>query len=154
MLLFGGSAYLPALPMVWPMGLGFVCMLGYYFFSVSIFYTKRTTLMAAISLMVALFHLAANWLLVSRLDIYGAALSMLLTFTLLFALTYLVAQRIHPLPVSSRAILLGLLGTAVLVFLLQFITPLPLTGRLPAGMLCLLAWLLYVKRYRHALSSL
>jgi O-antigen/teichoic acid export membrane protein len=63
-----------------------------------IFYSKRTGLLSLVTICSGLFNIAMLYILIAWLGITGAAIAFALTAALRFSLTWLVAQRRHPMP--------------------------------------------------------
>ncbi len=67
----------------------------------------------------ALLNVALNYFLIPPLNVYGAALAKTLTETVLFGLTYFVAQRLHKTDYGLKQNFWPLLSVVALVFLID-----------------------------------
>jgi len=150
-LLFGRplltEPYLAGLPIV-P-----VVMLGYLFlgcsnvFTAGIHIEKRTHLLPGITLAGALLNVAANYLLIPRLGIMGAALATLVSYAVMALLAFLIVRRFYPVPYEwSR--LAKLAAATAAAWLLFLVRPAPVAPALwGLALLLLFAGLLALMRF-------
>lgn len=72
---------------------------GYYFMVTNyIFYSKKTYLLSYITLFSVFIIFVSNYFLIRIYGIYGAAYSMALAWAIFFFITWVVAQKIYPMP--------------------------------------------------------
>ena len=87
---------------VWWIALGFAFNGMYRVVSGVVFFFERTLTLSAITVACAVFNLGLNAWLVPQYGALGAAQATGAAFFVGFLLTWLVAQRIHPMPWFSR----------------------------------------------------
>ena len=102
---FAGAAYQAAHQLV-PWIVGAMVLKGLYYMSVNqIFYAKKTLWVFAGSGVAAAVHVLSNWVLVPRYGMFGAAYTTLISFGLLFFITFLIANRLYPIRYELRILL-------------------------------------------------
>ncbi len=107
-------AFLAAAGFVPLVALGYVLSGFYYHFNYGILLHKRTRIIAAIMASGAAVNVVLNYLLIPRLHGMGAALATTLSYFYIAAVTYAVAQRLHPLSFRTGQVGLLLLLAAAL----------------------------------------
>jgi O-antigen/teichoic acid export membrane protein len=95
---FVGPEFAPAGKYVLLLAMGFAFDGMYKMVTTYIFYTKRTYLLAFITLPVAVVNIGLNFLLVPRWGLLGAAWATMLSYLLTYLATWLVASRIYSMP--------------------------------------------------------
>lgn len=94
----GGSNYADAGPLV-PFFILGNCIGGMYFMVVNyIFYTGRTGYLSAATLISGMIGLAAVFVLVGEIGLLGAGIAFVISKSIHFMLTWLIAARIFPMP--------------------------------------------------------
>ncbi len=117
----GQADYAGAFVVVPLITLGFVIKGLQYYFSLGLYYVKKTAYNAWIVMGCALVSIALNLALVPVAGIYGAAITLLATTTLMAVLYYYFAQKHYPIPFETKRLLL----IAAAGFLLFFAGSLP-----------------------------
>lgn len=93
---------------------GYVFNGFYYHFSFGIFLKRRTKVVAAIMASAALLNLLLNHALIPGLHGMGAALATTLTYLYIACTTFLISQRMHPIPYEAGRVGAMLLLAAAL----------------------------------------
>lgn len=78
--------------------IGYFCLGGYKIFSMSLFYEKRIWLISSITGSSAVVNLILNYVLIKKLGVIGVAIATTSSMFMMMILTFILAQRIHPLP--------------------------------------------------------
>ncbi len=82
--------------------IGFLFSGMYYMVTNYIFYVQRTAWLAAVTITVALVNIPLTYVLIQLNGAIGAAQAMAMSFGLSFLFTWLVSQRVYPMPWFSR----------------------------------------------------
>lgn len=75
--------------------LGYILFGAYQFVQFGILYRKKTSYLAISNLVVAIINILANMLLIPHYKIWGAAYATLLSFFLLFVISYILSQKLY-----------------------------------------------------------
>jgi O-antigen/teichoic acid export membrane protein len=102
----GEKDYAGAFVVVPLITLGFVIKGLQYYFSLGLYYVKKTAYNAWIVMGCALISIAMNLALVPVAGIYGAAITLMATTTLMAILYYYFAQKHYPIPFETKRLLL------------------------------------------------
>ena len=108
-ILYSGLAYLGLPYLVGPefqscaqlipyLAIGFAFGGCYYMVTGSIFFSRRTKMLAGITLICGLVNVPLTWVLTEVLSLEGAAIAFLLTNAMFFCLTWVAANHVYPLP--------------------------------------------------------
>jgi O-antigen/teichoic acid export membrane protein len=85
----------------------------YYHFNIGILMKKRTKLYAGINIATAILNLILNFFLIKAYSVWGAAVATLICYIFKPALTYYYSNRIHPIIMETRNIVLVLTSAFV-----------------------------------------
>jgi O-antigen/teichoic acid export membrane protein len=96
--IFVGEAFQGAAAPIFYIAMGFAFGGMYYMVTNYVFYASRTAHLAAITLTCGAFNVAITWYLIRVSGIVGAAQGFMLSQAALFLGTWLLAQRVHPMP--------------------------------------------------------
>jgi len=90
-------------------------------FNLMIYQEKKVTQLVIIGIIGAVLNVFLNFILVPTLGIYGAGYATILSFVLIFILSYLYAKKCYFIPIHWKKILLILLPLMFLVVLFQYV---------------------------------
>lgn len=93
---------------------------GFYFTYSNVFFLEKTKYLPFLTIIGAVTNLGLNFYLIPKYGIYGAAYSSLATKILFTFITYLMCQRLYPIPYRIWH-LLGIFGAAFLFSSLPFL---------------------------------
>ena len=118
---------------------------GFSFFQFAMHYCKKTHYLAGITLTAGLVNLGINYFMIPTHGAWGAVLATLISFVLLFILTFVIAQRLYRIPIELKRLSIALCSGVVLYLagnLLQLSTPL-ISMCIKGGIACTMPILLY-----------
>ena len=88
------------------------------FFSIGIAITYKTKYAAYIQALVAVINILLNLFLIPNFGIMGAAISTILTFLCFFGLSFIISQKLYPLPLEYQRLFL-LCGISLAIFFIS-----------------------------------
>jgi len=91
----------------------------YYLTQTGIYIHKKTQYIAYIINVVALFKIASSWYLIEYFNAQGAALSVVLSFSLLTCITFIVSQRLYFIKYSWLSLIKTIFLGVVLYYLIS-----------------------------------
>lgn len=115
LLIMGKSEYLLAENLLSLLLLSYVAQIFYFIHIAVIIYNKQTKLMPFISISSGLFSVVLNILLIPRLGMYGAAISMVLSFALMAFIAYFFSRSYIRVHLFDRRILAWLALTILIL---------------------------------------
>lgn len=117
--------------------------------AISLNIVKKTGIIAITMIIVTIVNICLNILLIPYLNIYGAALSSLISQIVFFTVIYIFSQKYYPVPYELTRILKMIITFVVLSGLVLLISDLSLALRLPIKLLILLSFpfVLYLLNY-------
>lgn len=86
--------------------LSYVFYSFYYHFNIGLLMAKKTKLYAGINIVTAILNLALNYFLIKNYSFWGAAVATLICYMFKPALTYYYSNRIHPIIMETKSIIL------------------------------------------------
>ena len=122
---------------------------AYSFLHFNLLYTRRTKLLALVSLLGAALNVAANLKLIPLYGALGAAWATLISFAFLFFLLFAISQRVYYIPFDVTRLFKLLAAAGLLYFGCMSInvhTPI-YSLLLKGGLACLYPFLLYFARF-------
>jgi O-antigen/teichoic acid export membrane protein len=132
-----------------------VVLLAYLFLGVynnlvaGIYIEKKTAKLPAITFAGAAVNVAANYLLIPRMGIMGAAIATLLSYVLMAVVLYVVVRRIYPVPYEYARIA-KIAGAAVAVFAVSLVPAPPVPALVwKTGLILLFALLMFAMGFFH-----
>lgn len=114
---------------------------GFYYMAInSVFYAKKTHLLAITTGLTAVLDILLNYLLIPPYGIYGAAIATAGAYLFLFILTYIIAQRYYYIKWNWNSILINF----VLCLLAYEVATLGSRGILGSFILKILVFIIYI----------
>lgn len=93
-----GPEFRAAADFVWLIALGQAFGGMYLYTSNIIFYFSKTAALSSITISCGIVNIVLTYILINRFDLIGAAISFWITQMLMLLLTFIVSQRLRPLP--------------------------------------------------------
>jgi len=132
-----------------------VVLLGYLFLGMSnnlvagIYIEKKTHYLPPITFVGAATNILANYLLIPRLGMMGAAVATLLSYFVMTVMVYLIGQRVYPVPHETGRILKIWGGAAIVFLLYQIVDAGALAILWKTSLLVIFVGLMYAFRFFH-----
>jgi len=150
-LVFGYSIlpepYLPGLTIVPIVLMGYVFLGASTVFSAGVYIEKKTHQLPIMTFLGAAVNIAANFVLIPRMGIMGAALATLLSYGVMAASMLWIAGRVYPVPYEWKRVI-TIVGTAALVYLLHmFVDPPIFSPVWRSFLLCMFAYAMYLLNF-------
>jgi O-antigen/teichoic acid export membrane protein len=130
-----------------------VVLLAYLFLGLynnlmaGVYIEKKTYLLPLVTGAGALANVLVNYLLIPSLDLMGAALATLASYTVMAGLLYVLVQRFYRVPYEG-ARLAKIVGSAALIYLLSLLAPEGIVAVVAkAGLFLLFLFLMWVLRF-------
>lgn len=101
---------------------------------------KKTKILGLYVVIVAIINLFLNMLLIPLLDIYGAALSTLISQTLLFLMLYFKAQKIYYIPYEWKKFLLLISVAFVFIIMGNYFSMFPIILRISLKLVLIISF--------------
>lgn len=106
--LISAPEYYPSWKVVPLIAMAFVIN-GFYFSFSSVFFLEKTKYLPILTILGAIVNIILNFLLIKKYGFMGAAYASILTKIFFTAITYLVSQRLYPIPYEINKILVVIL---------------------------------------------
>ena len=90
-------------------------------FNLMIYQEKKVTQLVIIGIIGAVLNVLLNFILVPTLGIYGAGYATVLSFLLIFILSYLYAKKCYFIPIRWGSLFVMLIGLATIEFLFTMV---------------------------------
>lgn len=112
-------------------------ILGYIFngarsvVNISLYLTHKTSLIAYTTIGAAILNILLNFLLIPKYHIIGAALATIISFMVLYFISYSIAQKQYNIPYENKKIFLMLIIGFILFIISSFTTNMNILSRFP-----------------------